>query len=93
MPSVNRDSAWMAEVGDRLRLFADRKGLEHRKLAADIGAKPARFANWLAGKSPVDIACAVVLRRKFGVPLEWLYMGELGQLTADLYAILYNEKQ
>lgn len=89
MPAVIRNSDWVREVGGRLRLFADRKGLPYKELAKEIGANQSRISNWLAGRTIVDISAAVALYDRFNVPLDWLYLNKRGSLPRDLDELLY----
>ncbi len=77
-----------AEVGERLRLMMEARGLTSAQVARLLGMSPTRYSNYVVGSSLIPVDAALKLR-VYGVSLEWLYSGDIGyHLHPDFVAAL-----
>lgn len=70
------------EVGDRLRLMMEARGLTSAQVAAVLGVSPTRFSNWVVGSFEIPKECVRELRR-YGVTMEWVYFGDTAHISVD----------
>lgn len=79
-----KDPAWRLEVGSRLLQGINAAGKKPSEIARLFGISQARLSNYIRGVRPLDIELAMFLSKRFGIKLEWLYMGDIGSLRFDL---------
>lgn len=84
MPTKYRDKEWVRSVSARFARWVSRSGHSKTELAATLGVSPSRFSNWLSGAALIDPECAAELHRRFGVRIEWLYLGDESALGAHV---------
>jgi transcriptional regulator with XRE-family HTH domain len=75
------------EVGDRLRLLRQKLGLTQSKMAQKLGVTLNTYQRYELGDRNLTVEKLQLLRKLFGVNLNWLLTGEGGMFEA------YNDKE
>jgi transcriptional regulator with XRE-family HTH domain len=73
------------DVGARLRLVRLALGLQAVQLSAELGAAPPRWSQWEHGRHLADLRVMVRLARRYGVPLDFLYLGSESAVPKKLF--------
>lgn len=82
------------EIGDRLRLMMEARGVTSGQVAAVLHVKPNRYSNWLTGASEIPKEYVRILSDCYGVSFEWVYWGSQKGLTTDfLNALAFVERE
>lgn len=63
------------EIAERLRLVLAAHDLNNATFARSLGQKPTTTSNWLTGNSRVGLDAALLIRDRYGLPLDFLYCG------------------
>lgn len=87
MPRKPPSSEIDRNAGLRLRAVRDTFALDgpinQAFFASRIGVERTALANWEGGKLP-DVRAMVRLNQWIGIPLEWIYLGQLAHVAFDL---------
>jgi DNA-binding XRE family transcriptional regulator len=78
-------AAYRREVGQRLRLVRRALGPNAATLAAEFGVKGPRWSQWENGRHLADVRTMVRLCRRYGVTLDYLYIGDESGLPRRLF--------
>ncbi len=81
---MRRDLVWQAEVGRRVADVRDALGLDQVGLAKSLGISQQRLNNYERGFRMFDIELAVIIARKHGVTMDFVYWGDLRGLPLHL---------
>ena len=74
-----------SEVGRRVLHLRRALGFESAKSFADaIGVKPQELSAWERGERRPGIAKTVPMMERYGITLDWLYLGIVKSLPHDL---------
>lgn len=79
-----RDPAWRQQVGVRLQQSLVAINKKPAEIARLYKMSQQRLSNYMTGARPLDIELAMNLSGRFGITLEWLYMGDMKSLPYDL---------
>jgi transcriptional regulator with XRE-family HTH domain len=73
-----------AEISKRLRWLREAQDFNQAAIARQINVQRTRWNNWetAVGCIPVDVATLLV--QKFGVTLDWIYMGREAGMPYEL---------
>jgi hypothetical protein len=72
-------------VGERLALLRVVLGIDNQaEMARRLRIDPKRYHVWEAGKGLIPVPQAIELRRLTGATLDYIYLGEMGALSAKL---------
>lgn len=75
-----------AETGNRLRVMREALGYDSlRDFAAEIDVPEDRFGTYERGVSLLQMPTALLIKRRFGVTLEWIYDGDASGMPHALY--------
>lgn len=84
-------------IGPRLRALRLALGFAKQKdFAAEIGVEKNTYNPWETGKRPLTFEGALLIRRRFKIPLDYLFFGEVDGLsvrTRDNIRQLDGEKK
>lgn len=73
------------------RLFLTRKALgyeEQAEFCRQIGVDKTVYNPFETGRRRISLDVALAIRRRFAIPLDWIYCGELSRLPGEVYAKL-----
>lgn len=76
--------AWRQQVGARLLQSFTALGKKPADICKLFGLSQQRMSNYINGKRPLDIEVAMKLYARFGLTLDWLYLGDIRSLPYDL---------
>lgn len=82
--AIDLDPTSLDAIGRRLRLLRLAYNMNQRSWAALIEVEPPRWNNYERGRKRIVVDLAMDLRKRFGVPLDWVYAGEESSLSVDL---------
>ncbi|MGU3387184.1 helix-turn-helix transcriptional regulator [Methylobacterium sp. D53M] len=71
-------------TGERLRLLREIHGMHQAEWARHIGVTRQSWNNYEMGAARISIDAAMILLRKFGVSLDWIYNGEEAMLPKKI---------
>jgi transcriptional regulator with XRE-family HTH domain len=91
MPKPLASSELMTQAGLRLRAARQVLDVSQEVLAAQIKVERAALANWEQGSRLVSVLAMMRLYQRFGIPLEWIYCGELRQVPYEIGEQLKDE--
>jgi len=63
------------DIATRLRWYRDLEGLTQKEYAEKIGVKRATLNNWESGDYRLSLDGAIVLRKTYGLSLDFMYEG------------------
>jgi transcriptional regulator with XRE-family HTH domain len=86
-----RPSEIVIQAGRRLRAVREALSWPQERFADEIGVTRTALANWEGGTRLPDVLAMVRLFRRFGIPLEWIYAGELRHVEYDLAQALIDK--
>jgi DNA-binding XRE family transcriptional regulator len=78
-------AAYRREVGARLRLVRRALRSTAALLAAELGVTGPRWSHWENGRHLADVRIMVRLCRRYGVTLDYLYLGDESGLPRRLF--------
>ncbi len=64
-------------VGRRIVALRVKVGLQQQELAADLNITKSTLSAYESGSRPLTMESARRLRRRFGVPIDWLLFGDM----------------
>jgi transcriptional regulator with XRE-family HTH domain len=73
-----------ALVGQRLRVTRDVLGLSQKEFARAVGSSSSALSMWEGGSRLLDPLVAAKLAERFGLTMDWFYLGRLGGVRNDL---------
>jgi transcriptional regulator with XRE-family HTH domain len=71
-------------IGARLRALRQTTGMSQAEFAEKLGLTESQWGNFETGHTRIGLDPALALVREFRVPLDWIYLGEVAWLPADL---------
>lgn len=71
-------------IGQRLRALRQTTGMQQGEFALHCGFTQAQWSNIENGISRISVDAAMVLQRKFRIPLDWVYLGETAWLPSGI---------
>ncbi|MEM6914494.1 MAG: helix-turn-helix transcriptional regulator [Pseudomonadota bacterium] len=63
------------EIGLRLEVVMRASNMNQAEFARALSAKPNTVSNWITGAQRLSLNGALLIRDRFGVPLDWMYCG------------------
>lgn len=67
------------EVANRLAALREKLGLDQVDFAKALGIEKNTYNAYERGKRPLSIETAKKIRRRYGVSIDWLLFGDIGQ--------------
>jgi transcriptional regulator with XRE-family HTH domain len=67
------------EVSNRLAALREKLGLDQAKFAKSLGIEKNTYNAYERGKRPLTIETAKKIRRRYGISVDWLLFGDIGQ--------------
>lgn len=67
------------EVANRLAALREKLGLDQVDFAEALGIEKNTYNAYERGKRPLSIETAKKIRRRYGISVDWLLFGDLGQ--------------
>ena len=64
-----------SDIAARLRVILEAHGISNAEFARTLGLKPTATNNWLTGASRISIDGALLVRERYGAPLDFTYCG------------------
>lgn len=86
MPRLTRDDELKVATGQRLADTREALKMTQDQLAEILHITRSALANWEGGRGLPDAGRMVILRARFGVPLDWIYANAMAGLPNDLLA-------
>lgn len=86
MPKVDDPSA--QAVGERIRILRDALEMSQTDFAKQAGLARAAVATWERGAQRPGIALAQKITDRYGVTLDWLFLGRTHTLRHDMAGLL-----
>lgn len=71
-----RDEHELLQIGRRLRAARQAIGLSQKTLYDTLGIKAAAWNHWESGKRLPDPLAMAELYRRYGITMEWIYVGD-----------------
>lgn len=78
------------EIGDRLRAFRGTLGINQKDFAKKHNFSPTQYTNWETGERRIPPEKAMVLEERYGLTLDFIYIGRLRTLPHNLAEALYD---
>lgn len=72
------------EIGSRLRRLRRARGFTVAEFAKLHGWNPTQLTNWETGHRRITIDAAAQLRERYGVTLDWIYLGSEAALPQNV---------
>lgn len=76
------------QIGARLKAFRSHLGLTQTETARLIGISPERWNNWERGERRISLGIARQLHERYGLSLDFIYLGRLEALPQTLIKAL-----
>jgi transcriptional regulator with XRE-family HTH domain len=90
MPGMNRkriNPESLPEIAHRLTILREALGYRTQgEMAAVLGMTAGSWSNYERGFSRINIDAALLLQRRFGIPLDYVYIGLTAMLPSHLAA-------
>lgn len=67
------------EVSNRLAALREKLGLDQASFAKSLGIEKNTYNAYERGKRPLTIETAKKIRRRYGISVDWLLFGDIGQ--------------
>jgi DNA-binding XRE family transcriptional regulator len=67
------------EVSNRLAALREKLGLDQAQFAKSLGIEKNTYNAYERGKRPLTIETAKKIRRRYGISVDWLLFGDIGQ--------------
>lgn len=68
------------DIADRLRAAREVEGADQRTFAEAAGLKYTQYKNWESGAYRIGLDGALALRERYGITLEFIYIGDVDSL-------------
>lgn len=68
------------DIADRLRMAREAEGMSQREFAEEAGLRYTQYKNWESGAYRIGLDGALELRRRYGITLEYIYIGDVDSL-------------
>jgi transcriptional regulator with XRE-family HTH domain len=68
------------DISDRLRAAREVDGTGQKEFAEGAGLKYTQYKNWESGAHRIGLDGALALRERYGITLEYIYVGEVDSL-------------
>lgn len=81
---VPKNQKWQQEVGGRLGQVIVALGKKPADIARLFGKSQQLISNYIRGERPLDIELAMKLYARFGITLDYLYIGDVKGLPYEL---------
>jgi transcriptional regulator with XRE-family HTH domain len=91
MVLVPKDEYLHVDIGKRLEQFRLVLNLNQREFAERHGFNPTQYRNWESGSRRISIDCAALLEERYGLTLDFIYLGRISTLPHKL-AIELSER-
>jgi transcriptional regulator with XRE-family HTH domain len=72
------------EIANRLRAFRETLGLNQKDFAQKHNFSPSQYANWETGERRIPVESAALLEDRYGLTLDFIYLGRLRTLPHSL---------
>lgn len=72
------------EIAKRLRAVRMALGLSQAEISRRIGAQPTQWGNWEKARARIRVDEAMALKKRFGIPTDWIYLGDDRSMPYDL---------
>lgn len=69
------------EVSNRLAALREKLGLDQVAFAKSLGIEKNTYNAYERGKRPLTIETAKKIRRRYGISVDWLLFGDIGQIN------------
>lgn len=79
------------EVANRLAALRDKLGLDQVDFAKALGIEKNTYNAYERGKRPLSIETAKKIRRRYGISVDWLLFGDIGQPNQQFLLTLEPE--
>jgi len=79
------DTAPYPDVAERVRWHREFTGLNQANYAETIGAKRSQLSNWELGLKRPSIDVALSMNDRYGLTLDFLYLGDDSRLPKHLF--------
>lgn len=73
-----------AEIGRRIRALRQKLGYTMADFADVNGWQRTQLVNWETGHRRITVDAAALLRSRYGVTLDWIYLGNSDGLSQSL---------
>ena len=93
MPTASRDTDLMSEVGLRLARTRDALGWTQQQMADAINVGRTTVDNWEQGIRLADVVAILRLKRATGVPLEWIFAGDITKVPHEIAIRLLGDQK
>ena len=67
------------EISNRLAALREKLGLDQTAFAKSLGIEKNTYNAYERGKRPLTIETAKKIRRRYGISIDWLLFGDIGQ--------------
>jgi transcriptional regulator with XRE-family HTH domain len=91
MNLLPKDEYLHIDIGKRLERFRLVLNLNQREFAERHGFNPTQYRNWESGSRRISIDCAALLEERYGLTLDFIYLGRISTLPHKL-AIELSER-
>ena len=91
-PTMRENDSSAGAVGERIKLLRDSLGLSQTEFAAGAGLVRAAVATWERGAQRPGIALAQKITDRYGVTLDWLFLGRTHTLRHDMIGLLSDKE-
>lgn len=81
---IPKDPKWRQDVGVRLQQAINAIGKKPADIARMFNMSQGRLSNYARGTRPLDIEFAMNLYARFGITLDFLYLGDMKSLPFEL---------
>jgi transcriptional regulator with XRE-family HTH domain len=72
------------EIGKRLRAFRNHLGLTQKAFVDRHNLSPTQYNNWESGHRRIPVEKAAILEERYGLTLDFIYLGRLRTLQSNL---------
>lgn len=73
-----------AEVGERLALVREALGLRAIDICRELNVGENTYSQWESGRSRPNLDDAIRFCRRYGVTLDWLFLGDISGVNFSL---------
>ncbi|WP_051548139.1 helix-turn-helix domain-containing protein [Sneathiella glossodoripedis] len=73
-----------SDIGVRLRAFRGLGGMNQKQFALSLGYNPTQYTNWETGARRIPVDMAIRLVERFGLTLDYIYLGDVSALPHEL---------
>lgn len=72
------------EIGGRIRVFRELLGMSSKEFAMEMGYNYTQYVNWEKGTRRITIESAAKLEERYGLSLDFIFLGKLHALPHSL---------